>query len=96
MLRIANLGDSIYQSTFLFRLEHNMEVDSGASGWVAQSLPVDWDGMPGMLDLHVVPRYNGRREIGEGYWAEEEHKYPEVLHDYRRSARNVQIKGLEI
>ena len=96
MLRIADLGDSVYQSTFLFRLEYNMEVDSGASGWVAQSLPVDWGGMPGMLDLQVVPRYNGRRKIGEGYGAEEEHKYPEVLHGYRRSARNVQIKGLEI
>ena len=66
------------------RLEHNMEVDSGSSRWVAKSLPVDWNGKPGMLNLHIVPRYDGRRDIGEGYCGqEEEDKEPEVRHEYQ-------------
>ena len=34
------------------------------------SLPTDWNGMPGVLDLHVVPRYDGRHEVGEGHCGE--------------------------
>ena len=33
-----------------------VQYGGGVSGWVAQSLPVDWNVMPGMLDLHVVRR----------------------------------------
>ena len=79
MLRVTDLGEGVNQGGLPFRLEYNMEVNSGASGWVAQSLPVDWNGIPGMLDLHVVPRYDGRHEVGKGLCSEEvEHKEPEV------------------
>ena len=79
MLRITNLGDGVNQGTLPFRLEYNVEVDSGAGGWVAQNLPVDWNGIPSVLDLHVVPRYDWRREVGGGHCSdseEEEHKEP--------------------
>ena len=52
MLRVADLGDGVNQGILPVRLEYNMEVNSGASGWVAQSFPVYWNGMPGVLDLH--------------------------------------------
>ena len=66
MLRVTYLGDGITQGILLVRLEYNMKVDSRASGCVAQSLPVDWNGMPGMVDLHLAPRCDGRRDGGEG------------------------------
>ena len=85
MLRIANLRDGVIQSTLLVRLQYNVEVDSGTSGWVAQSLPVDWNVMPGVLDLHVTPRYDGRGDVDEGNCGEEEnHKGQDVLHEYRK------------
>ena len=88
MLGITDLGDGVSQGILPARLEYNMEVDSGASGWVAQILPVYWNGTLGVLDLHVVPRYDGRREVGEGHCGEEEeHKGPEVLHKCRTSPR---------
>ena len=87
MPRVANLEDGISQGTFSVGQEYNLEVDSRASGWVAQSLPVEWNVIPGVLDLHVAPRYDGRRDVGEGYCSEEEeHKEPEVRHESRRSA----------
>ena len=87
MLWVTDLGDGINQGTLLVRLEYNVEVDSGASGWVTQSLPVDWNVIPGVLSLHVVPMNHGCREIGEGHCDEkEEYKEPEKLHEYRRSA----------
>ena len=77
MLRAADLRDGVNQGTFPVRLEYNMQVYSGTSRWVTQSLPVDWDGMPGVLDLHVVPRRDGLRKVGEGHCGEkEEHKEP--------------------
>ena len=99
MLRVTDLGDGVNQGILPVRLEYNMEVDSGSSGWVAQSLPVDWNGMPGVLDLHVVPRYDSRREVGEGYRSEEEeHREPEVWHGYwvQQDSRNVRIRRLKI
>ena len=66
MLWVPDLGDGINQGTLLVRLEYNVEVDSGASGWVTQSFPVDWNVIPGVLSLRVVPRNDGCREIGEG------------------------------
>ena len=65
MPRVADLGDSVDQSALPFGPECNVQGDSGAGGWVAQTLPVDWDGIPGLLDLHVIPRFEGRREAGE-------------------------------
>ena len=101
MFRVTYLGDSVEQGTLPVRLEYNMEVGSGASGWVAQSLPVEWNVVPGVHYLHVVPRCDGRCEVGEGHYCEEEdHKDPEVLHEYKTIAktiaRNVQIGRLEI
>ena len=85
MIRVADLGDGLSQGTLSFWLEYNVEVDSVVSRWVAQSLPVGWNVMPGVLYLHVLPRHDGRREIGEGHCGdEEEHKEPGVWHEYRR------------
>jgi hypothetical protein len=72
MPRVADLGDGVNQGTLPFGPECNVEVDPGAGGWVAQTLPVDWNGMPGVLDLHVIPRFEGRREVGEEHGGEEE------------------------
>ena len=97
MLRVANLGDGVSQGTLSVWLEYNFEVDSGISGWVAQSLPVDWNGMPRVLDFHVVPRYDRHRDVGEGRCGkEEEDKEQEVRHEYQMSARNVRVRRLEI
>ena len=97
MLWVADLGDGIKQGTFPARLEKNLEVDSGSSGWVAQSLPVDGNTIPSMHDLHVVPRNDGCREVGEGHYGEKEKKKePEVCHEWRRSARNMRIRGFGI
>ena len=57
MARVTDRGEGVSQRTLLVGLEYNMEVDSGASGWVAQSLPVKRDVIPCVLNLHVVPRY---------------------------------------
>ena len=85
MVRVADLRDGVNQGTLSIRLEYNVEVHSGASGWVAQTLPVDWNVMPGVPDLHVVPRYDERRDVGEGHRGEEEeHREPEVWHEFQR------------
>ena len=55
MLRVADLGQGINQGNFLFKLECNVECDQGAGRWVALILPVDWEGIPGVFDLHVIP-----------------------------------------
>jgi hypothetical protein len=70
--RIADLGDGINQCTLPFGAECNMEVDSCAGGWVAQTLPVYWNGMPGVLHRHVIPGFKGRHEVGEEHSSEEE------------------------
>jgi hypothetical protein len=81
MPRVADLGNGINQGVLLFGPECDMKVDPGASGWVTQSLPVDRNGMPGVLDLHVIPRFKGCREVGEEHGGEEEdYKVPVVLH----------------
>ena len=85
MFRVTDHGDGVSQGTLLATLEYDVEVDCGASGWVAQSFPVDWNVMPRVLDLHDVPRYDGRQEGGEGHCGEEEEqKEPDVWHEYRR------------
>ena len=87
MFRVTDHGDGVSQGTLSVRPEYNIEVESGASGWVAQSLPVDWNLMPGVLDLHLTPRYDRRRDVSEGCCnEEEEHNEPEVRHESRRSA----------
>ena len=66
-----------------------------ADGWL--SLPVHRNVMPGVHDLHFVPRCDWRREVGEGHCGEEEdHKEPEVLHECRRLGRNELIRRLKI
>ena len=52
---VANLGDGVNQGALPFGHECNVERDRGAGGWVAQTLPVDWKGVPGVLGLHVIP-----------------------------------------
>ena len=56
MLRIADLRKGVNHGALPVRLECNVDFDGGASGWVAQILPVGRNGMPAVLDLHVVPR----------------------------------------
>ena len=66
MLRVADLTKGV---ALLVGFERNVEIDGGASGWVAQKPPVDRNGMPGVLDqqVAVIPRYDGRREAGKGH-----------------------------
>ena len=65
LARLADLIEGIDQGTLLVGLECNIEINCGVRGWVAQTLPVDRNGMPGVLDLHVISRYEGRQEVGE-------------------------------
>ena len=82
MLRVADLCQSINQGTLPFGLECNVECDQGAGRWVAQTLPVDWDRIPGVFDLHVMPRLWGRRKGNreEDDGEEGEHREPVVSH----------------
>ena len=83
MPRVADLGDGVNQGTLPFGTGCNMKIDPGAGGRVAQALPVDWNGMPGVLDLHLIPRFEGHHEVGEEQGGEEEdseHREPGVMH----------------
>ena len=95
MATVTDLEDGISQSTLSVRLEYNMEIGSRASRSVAQSFPVDWNVMPGVLDLRVVPSYDVRREdVGEGHYSEEEvHKEPDVWFEDQESAGMCKIEG---
>ena len=55
MLWIADFEESINQRALPFGLECNIELGRGAGGRVAQTLPVDWNSIPGVLDPHVIP-----------------------------------------
>jgi hypothetical protein len=80
--RVADLGDGVNQGALLFGLECNIEVNGGSGRWLAQTLPVNWNGIPGVLDPHVIPRFKGRREVGKYHGGkEEEHREPKVLHE---------------
>ena len=81
MFWVTNLGYGISQSCIPAMLKYNVEVYSGASGWVAQILPVGWNGIPGVHDFHVAPRCDWRCDVGEGHCREEKgQKDPEALH----------------
>ena len=54
---VADLGKCVNQGTLPFGLERNVEPDRGAGGWVAQILPVDWNIIPSVLDLHIIPKF---------------------------------------
>jgi hypothetical protein len=98
MSRVADLVEGIGQGTLPVGLECDVDVDSGTSRWVAQTLPVDWSGIPGVLDPHVIPRYDGSREVGEGCDNGEEGKRrePVVSHEYSlRGQRNVRFRSRE-
>ena len=57
MLGVADFGQGINQGTLPFGLECNVESDQGAGRWVALTLPVDWEGVPGVFDFYVMPRF---------------------------------------
>ena len=84
MVRVTDLDDGVSQGTLPVRLEYNVEVDSGASGWVAQSFPVGWNVTPCVPDFHVIPRYDGGRNCEWHCSNDEEYKEPEMWHVYRR------------
>ena len=71
MFGIADLHQGINQGILPFGLECKVEGNKGAGGWVTLTLPVDWDRIPCVFDLHVIPwfleRRNGNREeeVGE-------------------------------
>ena len=93
---VANLGDGVNQGDLPFGLDCNVEIDLGAGRWVAQTLPADRNGIPGVLDLHVMPKFEGRREVSEEHvdgGEEGERREPAVSHMYdRRSNTNVQLR----
>lgn len=67
MLRVAEFRKGVNQSALPVGLEYNVQLDHRTGGWVAQTLPVGWNGILGVLNPHLIPpRYDsGRREIGE-------------------------------
>ena len=85
MLWVADLGKGINHGALPVRLECNVNVNSGASGWMAQTLPVGWNVMPGVLDLYDIPMYDWRREGVEEPWSEEEWcREPDESHENKR------------
>ena len=80
---VADLGEGVNHGALPVRLECNVNVDSGASGWVAQILPINWDVIPAMLGLNVVPRHDWRHEGGSRHFNEEQ-ECKEPKHEYRR------------
>jgi len=53
----ADLVKLVYQGVLTLGLERNVKVDCGVRRRAAQALPVLRDGVPGVLDVHVVPRW---------------------------------------
>lgn len=62
---VADLKEGVNQGAFPNGLEGNVEVDRRVGRGVAQTLPAGWNGMPGMLDQHGIPRFSGRCEVDE-------------------------------
>jgi len=52
---IADLIEYVNQGVLVVRLERNVEVDRGAGGRVTEALPVNWDSIPGVLHMRVIP-----------------------------------------
>ena len=61
-----------------------MEFDHRPGGCIAETLPVDWNGIPGVLDQHFNPMYGGRRKVGSDQ--EGQRKDPVVQHEDRKLA----------
>ena len=63
MIRVADFVKGVNQSVLAVGFECNTEVYRGSLGRVSLAFPVLWDGVPCMLDLHVIPsRSEGRRK----------------------------------
>ncbi len=87
---VADLVEGVNQGALLVGLECNVEVDGGAGGRLAQTLPVGWNGTPGVFHLYVIPRYEGRREVCDGQGGKgAERIEPVVSHEHRRSVTKV-------
>ena len=87
---VADLVERVSQCALLAGLECNVEVDRGPGGRMAHTLPAGWSSIPGVFHTHVIPRYEGHREVGEGHSGEEgDRGEPEVSHEYRRSVTKV-------
>ena len=52
----ADLVERVDQSVLILGLKCNVEVSGGVRVRGTKALPVIWDGLPGMLHLHVIPR----------------------------------------
>ncbi len=76
MPRTADLVERVNQGALVVGLECIVEVYSSSSGRVTEALPVDRDGIPGVLDMDVIPRWwDERHEVGEGSSGEDgQHK----------------------
>ena len=57
MPRAADLVQRVDQGVLMKGLESNVKVDRGVESRMAQTLPVLWDGVPGVLDTHIVPTW---------------------------------------
>lgn len=55
-LGIADRIKCIYQGIFVTRLERKVKVDGDARRRVVESLPIERNGIPGVLNTCVVPR----------------------------------------
>ena len=68
MSRVTDLRQGVDQGALPLGLECKVEVDRRAGRGMTQTLPVDGNSMPGVLDMHIVPslRGDGHREIQVG------------------------------
>ena len=65
MLGVADLVKGVNQSALPVGLQRDVEFNHRPSGRVTMTLPVGWDGVPSVLDQHLIPNYGGHREVGE-------------------------------
>ena len=87
MSRSADFVYGVNQGVLIAGLECNVEINRGASGRETTALPVGWDGIPGVLDTHVIPmwRYRCREAEAEDQGAEDGEQRPPVMtHNYRQ------------
>ena len=59
---------------------------------MAQTLPVDWDSMPGVLNQHVIPIFEGHSEVCEEHGSEEAKRREPVVSRERWSATNLNVR----
>ena len=66
MCGVADLEQRVDQGALPVGLKCYVEIYPRPVGCVAWTLPVGWNGIPGVHHPNFIPIYNGRYEVGPG------------------------------